>query len=211
VISISSALGRVSSAIGDRVTREFAPDTNMPVVTGDVRVGASALVPASTRVASFRLGISRPIRWCGVDGTLDPKDVEIGDSFGGSEQEVAVLSASNSDSFVEIDDSGVEGLGESSEQAFDIRAVVAEFLASVGKNVGDGVSRFLPSDDPLAMGVHGASRFRCPHDEFDVSESFGPFLVVSDVVSASEDIVEVDRSTGEEIVPFGRWEFGTTS
>jgi hypothetical protein len=69
------------------------------------------------------------------------------------------LSASDLDSFVEIDDSGMIGFGEGSKKAFDVRAVVVELFATMGKNVGDGVNCFFPGNDPFAMGIHGACRF----------------------------------------------------
>jgi hypothetical protein len=103
------------------------------------------------------------------------------------------------------------GFGEGSKEAFDVRAVVAELFATMGKNIGDSVGCLFPGNDPFAMGIHGACRFWCPHDDFDLSEAFGPFLLMNDVISTGEDMIEVDWSASEEVVPFGRWEFGTAS
>jgi hypothetical protein len=103
------------------------------------------------------------------------------------------------------------GFGEDSKKAFDVRAVVVELFATMGKNVGDGVDCFFPGNDPFAMGIHGACRFWCPHDDFDLSEAFGPFLVMSDVIPTGKDVIKVDWSAGEEIVPFRRWEFRAVS
>jgi hypothetical protein len=94
---------------------------------------------------------------------------------------------------------------------FDVWAVVAELLAMMGKNVGNSVGCFFPCNDPFAMGIHSACRFWCPHDDFNLSEAFGPFLVMSDVIPTSEDMMKVDWLTGKEIVSFRKWEFGTAS
>lgn len=82
---------------------------------------------------------------------MDPLDLEVSKLCEVRQFQVALLSRSDSDSVVIVNDSRVELYGEQSEEPLDVLAIQEKFLLSVYEVKEGGFNQCLPSDNPVAM------------------------------------------------------------
>jgi hypothetical protein len=99
-----------------------------------------------------------------------------------------------------------DGIG-SSEERGDVFPIIRELVESVRESERGRSAGSIPRDGPIPAVTDFLRGFDGAICELNVANLRGFDVVIGGGELPSEDRVEVDGSTGNDIVPFGIWEF----
>ena len=85
-------------------------------------------------------------------------------------------------------------------------SILGEFVVPMGENEGIGLDAYVPGDGPLAMVLDLPDRLRLSKKDFMVANTSSVFSHRDHMVEGTEDDVEVNGFTSQDVFPFRRWE-----
>jgi hypothetical protein len=96
------------------------------------------------------------------------------------------------------------GRGEKSE---NVAPVAGEFVRAIWEGIGDGCRGEPPGNSPVSDRRNRPFRGSGPIADFDISNSLDSSVIIGGGKITSEDGVEIDCSSGKDILPFSIREF----
>ena len=193
------------------VLSRVAVGTDVPVFADVAR--ATSFVEPEARLFGFLGSVSasaalrlsrRSRRTCSRD---DIQGVQMVEFVQVGEQEAIGTSDLSSECGIVVDDS-VLHVRHGAERAVDVVAICAELGLAVRVEESDSFLVLGPSDGPITMGSDVPGGSRGPRGEFVVPDLDNLFVIPIGGVGGREELVEVDISVGNDVVPEGIGDIG---
>jgi hypothetical protein len=113
---------------------------------------------------------------------LEPEHREVGEGSVFSKEEILLLGHLESNSFVELNDSGMSRYREGGKKLFDKLPVCSQFGGTVGEDIDRGLTCGVASDDPFQVRLDGLGWRDWSRDNLEIPELFPPLVIERDRV-----------------------------